>query len=232
MEKPAPGYGPSLATMNLSLSHTFVIVDDQDKALAFYRDVLGLAVHTDAPLGEMRWLTVSPSSQPNVEIALVTAEMGHSPEDAAALKLLRPRVYWQPDIRHRRRGGHLRSDPGVRRRGAPGAHRPALRGARLCLPRPVRQPPALLPAALSRARWGGRSAGRLGCGRQQRSQSVQQLDGRRRVAGSRGAVHRRPDGGAHPVDVPAGEGVGLGAAIDRVAHGAQRQTARRPRRTG
>ncbi|MDQ2706445.1 MAG: VOC family protein [Actinomycetota bacterium] len=74
--------------MNLSLSHTFVIVDDQDKALAFYRDVLGLAVHTDAPLGEMRWLTVSPSSQPNVQIALVTAEMGHSPEDAAALKLL------------------------------------------------------------------------------------------------------------------------------------------------
>jgi catechol 2,3-dioxygenase-like lactoylglutathione lyase family enzyme len=28
--------------MNVSVSHTFVFVDDGDKALSFYRDVLGL----------------------------------------------------------------------------------------------------------------------------------------------------------------------------------------------
>ena len=35
--------------MNLTISHTFVILDDQDKALSFSRDVLGLGLRTDAP---------------------------------------------------------------------------------------------------------------------------------------------------------------------------------------
>jgi catechol 2,3-dioxygenase-like lactoylglutathione lyase family enzyme len=38
------------------LSSIFVL--DQDEALAFYVDVLGLDVHTDVDLGFMRWLTV------------------------------------------------------------------------------------------------------------------------------------------------------------------------------
>ena len=38
------------------LSSIFVL--DQDAALEFYVDVLGLEVHTDADLGFMRWLTV------------------------------------------------------------------------------------------------------------------------------------------------------------------------------
>lgn len=38
------------------LSSIFVL--DQDAALDFYVDVLGLEVHTDADLGFMRWLTV------------------------------------------------------------------------------------------------------------------------------------------------------------------------------
>ena len=41
---------------NTRLSSVFVL--DQDEALAFYVDVLGLEVHTDADLGFMRWLTV------------------------------------------------------------------------------------------------------------------------------------------------------------------------------
>lgn len=74
--------------MNLTVSHTFVIVDDQDKALIFYRDVLGLQLRVDAPLGDMRWLTVGPESQPELEIGLILAEMGRSPEDARALSEL------------------------------------------------------------------------------------------------------------------------------------------------
>lgn len=70
--------------MTLKLSHTFMIVDDQDKALAFYRDVLGLELKNDVPLGDERWLTVASADQ-DVEIVLVTASMGHSPQDAEAL---------------------------------------------------------------------------------------------------------------------------------------------------
>jgi predicted enzyme related to lactoylglutathione lyase len=74
--------------MDIKLSHTFVTVDDQEKALAFYRDALGLEVNTDAPLGEFRWLTVSAPSQPGVEIVLATPDMGHGPEDTATLRML------------------------------------------------------------------------------------------------------------------------------------------------
>ena len=74
--------------MTLKLSHTFMIVDDQDKALAFYRDVLGLELKNDVPLGDERWLTVASPEQPDVEIVLVTASMGHSPQDADALSAL------------------------------------------------------------------------------------------------------------------------------------------------
>jgi catechol 2,3-dioxygenase-like lactoylglutathione lyase family enzyme len=58
--------------MDISLSHAFLAVDDQDKALAFYRDVLGLEVRSDVAFENMRWLTVGPKSQPQVEIGLLT----------------------------------------------------------------------------------------------------------------------------------------------------------------
>jgi len=41
---------------HINSSQIFVL--DQDEALAFYVDKLGLEVHTDADLGFMRWLTV------------------------------------------------------------------------------------------------------------------------------------------------------------------------------
>jgi len=48
-----------------------VLVDDQDKALRFYRDVLGFKPKTDIPLGEHRWLTlVSPENPDGVELLL------------------------------------------------------------------------------------------------------------------------------------------------------------------
>lgn len=56
--------------MDLRLSHCFISVDDHDKALAFYRDVLGLQVRTDVSFEGMRWVTLFPPSQPEVEIVL------------------------------------------------------------------------------------------------------------------------------------------------------------------
>ena len=35
-----------------------VLVDDQEKALRFYTEVLGFVKKTEVPLGEHRWLTV------------------------------------------------------------------------------------------------------------------------------------------------------------------------------
>jgi catechol 2,3-dioxygenase-like lactoylglutathione lyase family enzyme len=50
---------------------TSVLVDDQDKALGFYTDVLGFQKKTDVPLGEARWLTVvSPEAPQGPELAL------------------------------------------------------------------------------------------------------------------------------------------------------------------
>ena len=43
---------------------TSVLVDDQDKALRFYTDVLGFVKKTDMPAGEARWLTVASPDQP------------------------------------------------------------------------------------------------------------------------------------------------------------------------
>ncbi|GAA4687601.1 VOC family protein [Streptomyces chumphonensis] len=41
-----------------------MFVDDQDKALRFYTDVLGFTKKTDVPLGADRWLTVVASEDP------------------------------------------------------------------------------------------------------------------------------------------------------------------------
>jgi predicted enzyme related to lactoylglutathione lyase len=74
--------------MDIKISHSFITVDDQDKALAFYRDALGLVVNADAPLGPFRWLTVSAPGNPGMEIVLATPDMGHGPDDTEALKML------------------------------------------------------------------------------------------------------------------------------------------------
>ena len=50
---------------------TSVLVDDQDRALRFYTDVLGFVKKIDVPLGVHRWLTVvSPDDPDGVELVL------------------------------------------------------------------------------------------------------------------------------------------------------------------
>jgi catechol 2,3-dioxygenase-like lactoylglutathione lyase family enzyme len=44
---------------------TSVLVDDQDKALAFYTDVLGFVKKTEVPVGDHRWLTVASPEDPD-----------------------------------------------------------------------------------------------------------------------------------------------------------------------
>jgi predicted enzyme related to lactoylglutathione lyase len=55
-----------------------VLVSDQDEALAFYTEKLGMETRVDAamPGGDgMRWLTVGPAGQPDFEIALMAVPM-------------------------------------------------------------------------------------------------------------------------------------------------------------
>ena len=56
--------------MDIKVSQCFIAVDDHDKALAFYRDALGLEVRNDVAFEGMRWVTVGAPSQPDVEIVL------------------------------------------------------------------------------------------------------------------------------------------------------------------
>jgi catechol 2,3-dioxygenase-like lactoylglutathione lyase family enzyme len=55
----------------MRINLTSVLVDDQDKALRFYTEVLGFVKKTEVPLGEHRWLTVvSPEDENGTELVL------------------------------------------------------------------------------------------------------------------------------------------------------------------
>ncbi|MET8446669.1 VOC family protein [Streptomyces sp. NPDC005209] len=73
--------------MDLKLKQCFIAVDDHDKALAFYRDVLGLEVRNDVGWEGMRWVTVGSPLQPDVEIVLEppAANPDASPKDKQAM---------------------------------------------------------------------------------------------------------------------------------------------------
>ena len=55
----------------MKIKLTRVYVDDQDKALAFYTDVLGFLKKTDFSQGPYRWLTVASPEEPDgIELQL------------------------------------------------------------------------------------------------------------------------------------------------------------------
>ncbi|WP_436093660.1 VOC family protein [Bosea sp. LjRoot237] len=57
--------------MPIKIVVTSVLVDDQEKALRFYRDILGFELKHDIPMGKHRWLTLtSPGDPDGVELLL------------------------------------------------------------------------------------------------------------------------------------------------------------------
>ena len=55
----------------MKIKVTSVMVDNQDKALKFYTEILGFVKKRDIPLGKARWLTVvSKEEQDKVELLL------------------------------------------------------------------------------------------------------------------------------------------------------------------
>lgn len=71
------------------MNHVSIFVLDQDSAYQFYVNKLGFKVHTDAAMGPgMRWLTVCPPEQPDLEISLMAIKEGmmFKPESAQAMR--------------------------------------------------------------------------------------------------------------------------------------------------
>jgi catechol 2,3-dioxygenase-like lactoylglutathione lyase family enzyme len=77
----------------MRIANAQVWVHDQDEALAFYTDKLGMEVRADvtvAELGNFRWLTVSPPAQPDISIVLmaIPGPPVFEPETAEQLRSL------------------------------------------------------------------------------------------------------------------------------------------------
>ena len=75
------------------LTHVNQWVHDQDEALAFYTDKLGMELRDDVTVPEMgnfRWLTVGPVGQPDIAVVLmaVPGPPVFDEETAAALRAL------------------------------------------------------------------------------------------------------------------------------------------------
>ena len=77
--------------MITKLTHTCIYVLDQDEAYDFYVNTLGFEVRTDAAMGPgMRWITVGPKEQPDLELTLMPIKPGMNltEETAAQLRFL------------------------------------------------------------------------------------------------------------------------------------------------
>lgn len=60
--------------MNITELNTIAVpVTDQDKALAFYTEVLGFEIRMDGPFGDGRWLVVAPAGSA-ASVALMKAD--------------------------------------------------------------------------------------------------------------------------------------------------------------
>lgn len=68
-------------------SHSTVYVTDQDRAKAFYTEKLGLEVRDDVKMGNFRWLTVGPKTQPDACIVLFLVAAGQMITEEQASQL-------------------------------------------------------------------------------------------------------------------------------------------------
>lgn len=103
----------------MQIKFVSVMVEDQEKALAFYTSALGFRKMADIPLGEYRWLTVtSPDGLAGVE--LVLEPMGFPPARVFQKALydagIPATAFVTPDIaaefvRLKQRGVRFRGEP-------------------------------------------------------------------------------------------------------------------------
>ena len=92
-----------------AVSHVGLGVNDQDAALEFWRDKIGFEVRTDVTIPEMgnfRWLTIGPPSQPDLEIMLLqpggpnsSPEIVEKARDVLAHGILPGLIFQVDDVR-------------------------------------------------------------------------------------------------------------------------------------
>lgn len=71
----------------MKIKLTSVLVEDQDKALKFYTEVLGFVKSKEIPLGKFKWLTVvSPDGPKDIELLLEPNENPAAKTFQAALR--------------------------------------------------------------------------------------------------------------------------------------------------
>ena len=70
------------------VTHTTLYVRDQDEALDFYTRALGMERRQDATMDGMRWVTVGPREQPELEIGLLAFGPPLPPEDVEPVREL------------------------------------------------------------------------------------------------------------------------------------------------
>ena len=120
----------------ITIANAQLWVHDQDEALAFYTEKLGMEVRSDVTLPEMgdfRWLTVGPAGQPDIAIVLMPIPGppiidAETAEQVRALHGQGLRRHDLPD--HRRLPGRLRGAALAGRRVRRAAGGPALRHRR------------------------------------------------------------------------------------------------------
>lgn len=71
----------------MKIKMTSIFVDNQDKALTFYTEILGFVKKTDMPAGDFKWLTVvSPEEPDSIELLL-------EPNDNPAAETYQKAIY-------------------------------------------------------------------------------------------------------------------------------------------
>ena len=77
----------------MKIKVTSVPVDDQDKALKFYTEILGFEKKTEIPLGEHKWLTVV-SNEERDGVELLLEPMGFPPAKVYQKQLFDAGIPW------------------------------------------------------------------------------------------------------------------------------------------
>lgn len=98
---PARPQAPAVAPGALTIGLTVVYVDDQDKALRFYTDVLGFVKKTDVSKGPYRWLTVVSSAAPDgaqLQLALDDNPAGKAYQQALFAQQQPAAMFYTDDV--------------------------------------------------------------------------------------------------------------------------------------
>jgi len=105
----------------MKIKMTSVYVDDQDKALHFYTEVLGFAKKADFSQGPFRWLTVASPEEPDgteLQLALNNNPAAKAYQQAIFQQGQPGAMFFTDDVK-----GRLRAGQGPRRQLHDAAHR-------------------------------------------------------------------------------------------------------------